>query len=79
VNDLKHFPDAELLNGYVAEAAWFWFAASTHEKSLEVGLHRVAAHCILHEIRQRGLPEPSSDLAYARARKVFPPDDLRWQ
>ena len=79
MNDLKCFPDVELLNGYVAEAAWFWFAASTHEMSLEAGLHRIAAHCILHEIRARGLEEPSNDLAYARARRVFPLDDLRWQ
>jgi hypothetical protein len=76
VNDLKQFPDAELLSGYVAEAAWFWFDASTHEKSLEAGLHRIAAHCILREIRQRGLEEPDSDVAYARARQTFPPDDL---
>src|SRR5436305_1930145 len=71
VNDLKRFPDAELIDGYVDEAAWFWFDASTHEKSLEAGLHRIAAHCILNEIRQRGLEEPSSELAYARARMLF--------
>jgi hypothetical protein len=77
VNDLQPFADAELLSGYIAEAAWFWFDASTHEKSLEAGLHRVAARCILHEIRKRGLPEPAGELAYARARRMFPPDDLR--
>jgi hypothetical protein len=73
------FADAELLNGYVAEAAWFWFDASTHEKSLEAGLHRVAAQCILSEIRRRGLPEPGAELTHARARRTFPPDDLRWR
>jgi len=79
VNDLRQFPDSELIRGYMDEAAWFWFDASTHEKSLEAGLHRVAAHCILQEIRQRGLEEPGSDLTYARARRLFPLDDLRWQ
>ena len=29
MHDLKLFDDGELLDGYVIEAAWFWFDAST--------------------------------------------------
>jgi hypothetical protein len=77
VNDLTTFDNAELLQAYEDEAIWFWFAASTAEKSLEAGLHRLAARCILYEIRRRGVPEPDADLVYARARRTIPLDDLR--
>ena len=74
--DLKVFDDVQLLQSYVAEAAWFWFDPSTHEKSLEVGLHRVAAHYLLKEVRRRGLDEPAADDVYRHARRTFPLDDL---
>jgi len=76
MNELKSFPDWDLLKGYIAQAAWFWFDASTEEKKLEVGLHRLVARCIYDELRERGLEEPDSDLVYAHARRIFPPDDL---
>jgi hypothetical protein len=74
--ELKAFTDCELWKGYVAQAAWFWFDASTKEKKLEVGLHRLLARCIYDELRARGLEEPDPALIYAHARRVFPPDDL---
>src|SRR5262245_30341644 len=77
MEDLKVYDDAEVLESYLTEAAWFWFEASTLEKSLEAGLHRAAAVGILQEIRRRGLPEPERELAYGTARRAFPPDDLR--
>ena len=77
MHDLKFFNDEELLTGYVIEAAWFWFDASTTEMSLEAGLHRVAAHCLRTELRQRGVIEPGGSHVYAHARRAFPPDDLR--
>jgi hypothetical protein len=77
VDEFKPFDDRALLEGYVAEATWFWFDASTVEKSFEVGLHRLAATCIREEIHRRGLTEPEAALVYRRARRVFPPDDLR--
>jgi hypothetical protein len=74
---LKTFADRELLSGYLQEAVWFWFDASTREKSLEAGFHRLAARCILEEIRRRGLEEPAAELIYRQARKCIPLDDLR--
>jgi hypothetical protein len=76
VIELKAFPDRELLAGYLQEAVWFWFDASTLDKKLEVGLHRLVARCIFEEIRERGLDEPQPDRVYAHARRRFPPDDL---
>src|SRR6266699_3816106 len=58
MRELKAYEDDVLLDGYLAEAVWFWFDASTVEKRLECGLHRVAARCILSEIRKRGLDVP---------------------
>jgi hypothetical protein len=77
MRELKTYDDCVLLEGYVAEAAWFWFDASTHEKRLEAGLHRIMARCILLEIRKRGLEEPDNDFVYQHARRTFPLDDLR--
>ena len=74
--ELKAFTDCELWKGYVAQAAWFWFDASTEEKKLEAGLHRLVARCVLEEIRARGLEEPDPARVYAHARRTFPPDDL---
>jgi hypothetical protein len=76
VDDLSAFGDGDLLDGYLAEAAWFWFNASTAEKRLETKLHRLVAHCLAEEVRRRGLPEPGPDAIYAHARRTFPPDDL---
>ena len=77
VRELEQFNDCDLVQGYVSEAAWFWFDASTVEMSFRANLHRLLARCILQEIRRRGLPEPDEDLVYERARKTFPPDDLK--
>lgn len=77
VDDLQPFDDEELLDGYVAEAAWFWFDPSTHEKSLEVGLHQVIALCLRDELHARGLMEPDDVAVFARAKAIFPADDLR--
>jgi hypothetical protein len=77
VEDLKIYTDGELLEGYKAEAAWFWFDASTAEKKLEAGLHRLVALFLRAEVRERGLEVPSAEELYARARRKFPPDDLR--
>jgi hypothetical protein len=76
MKELKAFDDRALLEGYVAQAAWFWFDASTEEKKLEVGFRRLVARCIYEELRDRGLKEPGPAELYAQARKVFPPDDL---
>jgi hypothetical protein len=76
MKELKWYPDRELLKGYIAQAAWFWFDASTEAKKLEVALHRLVARCIYDEIQDRGLEEPDSDVVYAHARRIFPPDDL---
>ena len=76
MRELKAYEDGVLLDGYLAEAVWFWFDASTVEKRLECGLHRVAARCILSEIRKRGLDVPDEDLVFQQARLTFPPDDL---
>jgi hypothetical protein len=76
MEELRRFSDDELLHGYLTEAAWFWFDASTGEKKLEVGLHRLAARCIYEEIRRRGLDEPSPQRLHAHARRLFPPDDF---
>ncbi len=77
MKELRRFSDGELLHGYLVEAAWFWFAASTEEKKLEAGLHRLMARCIYEELHRRGLDEPEADWVYGQARKAFPPDDLR--
>jgi hypothetical protein len=77
VEEFKSFTNAELFVGYIGEAAWFWFDASTEVNRLGVGLHRLVARCIYDEIRRRGLAEPGSDLVYAHACRTFPPDDLR--
>jgi hypothetical protein len=77
VREFTAFDECELVHGYVSEAAWFWFDASTVEMSLRANLHRLMARCILQEIRRRGLPEPDEGLVYERARKTFPPDDLK--
>ena len=76
MRELKAYEDDVLLDGYLAEAVWFWFDASTVEKRLECGLHCVAARCILSEIRKRGLDVPDEDLVFQQARLTFPPDDL---
>src|SRR5262245_59516783 len=77
VEDLRAFDDTEILDAFLAEAAWFWFDASTSEMKLEAGLHRLIALCLAEEVRRRGLAEPDPDQVYARARRAFPPDDLR--
>jgi hypothetical protein len=77
VREFTAFDECELVHGYVSEAAWFWFAASTVEGSFRANLHRLMARCILEEIRRRGLGEPDEDLVYEGARKTFPPDDLK--
>jgi hypothetical protein len=77
VRELKQFDDCDLVHGYVAEAAWFYFDASTAEGSFRANLHRLIARCVLEELRQRGLDEPDDYLIYERARKTFPPDDLK--
>jgi hypothetical protein len=76
VEEFKPFADTELLDGYIVEAAWFWFDASTEAKRLEAGLHRLMARCIYDEIRQRGLETPNLEQVYAQARHAFPADDL---
>jgi hypothetical protein len=76
MKELKSYSDRELIKGYIGQAAWFWFDASTEEKKLEVGLHRLVARCIYDEIQERGLEEPDFDSLYAYARRIFPPDDL---
>jgi hypothetical protein len=77
VREFTAFDECELVHGYVSEAAWFWFDASTVEMSFRANLHRLMARCILQEIRRRGLHEPDEDLVYARALETFPPDDLK--
>jgi hypothetical protein len=77
VRELQHFNDCELIDGYVSEAAWFWFDASTVAGSFQANLHRLIARCLLEEIRQRGLDEPDEERVHERARRAFPPDDLR--
>jgi hypothetical protein len=77
VRELQQFNDCDLVHGYVAEAIWFHFDASTAEGSFRANLHRLIARCVLQELRQRGLHQPDDDLIYERARKTFPPDDLR--
>jgi hypothetical protein len=77
VQELLQFTDHDLVRGYVNEAVWFWFDASTVEMSFQAGLHRLMAHCIRAELRRRGLDEPDDDWVYVAARKLFPPDDLR--
>ncbi len=79
MHEFEPFGDRELLAGYLEEAAWFWFAASTLEKSLEARWHRLAARCILEEVRRRGLAEPSAASVFAHARRRFPRDDFYWQ
>jgi hypothetical protein len=79
VDEFMHFESQELLDGYLGEAAWFWFDASTHEKSFEAGLHQVIALCLEKELHSRGLDTPSDAVVFARARTLFPPDDLRAQ
>ncbi len=77
MSDLHPFRDDQVLDGYVTEAAWFWFHASTLEMSLEVRLHRLLARCIGQEIARRGLLEPDAEEIYQQARRSFPLDDLR--
>jgi hypothetical protein len=77
VREFTAFDECELVHGYLGEAAWFWFDASTVEMSFRANLHRLLARCILQEIRRRGVPEPDEDLVYERARNTFPPDDLK--
>ncbi len=79
MQELLQFTDHDLVRGYVNEAVWFWFDASTVEMSFQAGLHRLMAHCIRAEIRRRGLDEPDGDWVYTLARRLFPPDDLRWR
>lgn len=77
VNELKPLNDVELLREYVNQAVWHWFEPSTHEMGIETGFHRLAARCLLLEMRQRGLEEPTDEMLFGRARRVFPMDDLR--
>jgi hypothetical protein len=77
VRELQQFNDCQLIDEYVREATWFWFDASTVAMSLHANLHRLIARCLLEEIRQRGLDEPDRFLVYERARRAFPPDDLK--
>ncbi len=77
MHEFTAFDECELVHGYVSEAAWFWFDASTVEMSFRANLHRLIARCILQEIRRRGLEEPDEDAVYRRARQTFPPDDLK--
>jgi hypothetical protein len=77
VENLKPFADGELLDGYLAEAAWFWFDASTAEMKLAAGLHRLVALLLGDELRRRGLELPEPAAVYDQARRTFPPDDLR--
>jgi hypothetical protein len=77
VRELEQFNDCDLVQGYVSEAAWFWFDASTVKGSFLANVHRLVARCLLEEIRQRGLEEPNQDLLYKQARRIFPPDDLK--
>ncbi len=77
MNELKPLNDFELLREYVNQAVWYWFEPSTHEMSLEAGFHRLAARCLLVEMCERGIDEPTEDAIFACARRVFPRDDLR--
>ena len=45
--------------------------------SLKAGFHRLAARCLLLEMRERGIDEPADEVIFHRARKLFPRDDLR--
>ena len=45
--------------------------------SLEANFHRLAARCILAEMRERGIEQPAEALIFERARELFPLDDLR--
>lgn len=76
MNELHPFNDSELLREYVNQAAWFWFDASTQEMSLEANFHRLAARCLLLEMSERGMEEPTDAEVVAHARRLFPPDDL---
>src|SRR5438874_1599687 len=75
VNDLKPLNDLELLREYINQAVWYWFEPSTHEMSLKAGFHRLAARCLLIEMRERGIDEPTDEIIFHRARKLFPRDD----
>jgi hypothetical protein len=77
VKEFQPFDDGELLHAYLNQAVWHWFDASTFEMRLKANFHRLAARCILDELRERGLEEPAEELVFARARTLFPPDDLR--
>jgi hypothetical protein len=77
VRELQQFNDCDLIEGYLAEAVWFWFDASTVPMSLHANLHRLLARCLLEEIRQRGLDAPDEGFVYQQARRKFPPDDLK--
>lgn len=77
MKELKPLRDFELLQEYLNQAIWDWFEPSTHEMSLEAGFHRLAARCILIEMRERGIDQPTNETVYACAREIFPRDDLR--
>jgi hypothetical protein len=79
MREFEAFGDGDLLAGYVHEASWFWFTASTLEMSFAAGWHRLLARCLLDEIRRRGLPEPSAAWVFEYARRRFPRDDFYWQ
>lgn len=77
MNELKSLDDFELVQEYVNQAVWNWFDASTDEMGIAAGFHRLAARCLLLELRERGIDEPTEDMIFHHARKMIPRDDLR--